>query len=61
MSEEKRYTLEEAKKILTEAECSRDGHYLRFIYIFSSSDPVRAYCEHCSRQYDMTPLENNDE
>jgi hypothetical protein len=52
-NDEPRYTLNEAKRKLIEAECAMHGHDWRVISIFGSNVPRAVTCTRCGQTHEV--------
>jgi ribosomal protein S27AE len=58
MSDEQRYTMEEAKLKLAKEECDRFGHSFDVVVEMGSADPTRIFCSRCGRGWTVVTKAN---
>lgn len=51
MTDERRFTLDEAERELAQRECLAHGHSLDTIVVLGSSDPAALVCSRCGRSW----------
>jgi hypothetical protein len=50
VTDEARYTLEEARRVLTERECGTRGHVFD-VHVRASGDPTLVLCSRCGQSW----------
>ena len=61
MSEEKKYTLDEARDLIAQEKCREHGHYFDVYTAFGTPDPIFIMCNVCGKKWELAHVHGQPE